>query len=260
MSNRGTDQGAASVKVQNREGRGQVLIVCEHASRYIPERYGDLGLQLDLLQSHIAWDPGALPVAQRLSAAFDAPLVSGGVSRLLFDCNRPPEAVDAIPERSEDHIIPGNIDLSEAERNDRVRTIHDPFEAALRQTLDGFSEPPLILTVHSFTPVYKGVSRQVEVGLVHDTDDRLARAMRDRAASHTGLKTALNDPYGPEDGVTHTLRRFALPNGSVNVMLEIRNDLIAETRTQTGMADMLTGWISAACVDLGRPIDTETSQ
>ena len=70
------------VTVTNRAGRGRVVLVCDHASNIIPERFDGLGLDEAARHSHIAWDPGALPVAQLLSRALDAPLIASGLSRL----------------------------------------------------------------------------------------------------------------------------------------------------------------------------------
>ncbi|SFT55573.1 N-formylglutamate amidohydrolase [Sedimentitalea nanhaiensis] len=248
-----------AVRVHNRGGRGGALIVCEHASRSIPGTYGNLGLTPELLRSHIAWDPGALPVAQHLSAAFDAPLVAGGLSRLLFDCNRPPEAPDAIPQSSENHPVPGNRELSETDRAARVQGIHDAFRDGLSEARARFSALPVLITVHSFTPVYLGVSRPVQIGLLHDTDDRLARAMLERAKAHTDLTVALNDPYGPRHGVTHTLRRYALPIGALNIMLEIRNDLIADAASQADIAALLARWIADATKSLNTPLTLQAN-
>lgn len=240
-----------AVAVHNRDGHGPALVVCEHASNRIPARYDGLGLPAGLLDSHIAWDPGALPVAQGISAALDAPLVAGGLSRLLFDCNRPPEAPDAIPARSEIHDIPGNCTLTPREREARIAGIHNPFRDALQSVLAGFAAPPVIVTVHSFTPVYRGVPRDVEIGLIHDSDERLTAAMMGCAGDHTDRRLRVNDPYGPQDGVTHSLRAHALPINAPNVMLEIRNDLIRDPRAQVAMASMLARWIADACTDLG---------
>ena len=244
------ERNETAVAVHNRDGRGPVVVVCEHASNALPAPFHELGLRSDLLDSHIAWDPGALAVAQGLSAALDAPFVAGKLSRLLFDCNRPAEASDAMPEQSEIHDIPGNRNLSATERADRVRHIHDPFRNALQGVLTGFPSPPVIITVHSFTPVYRGQARDVEIGLIHDRDDRLARAMMSIAKHHSDRIVRINDPYGPQDGVTHTLRAHALRINAINVMLEIRNDLIRDAAAQKAMAAMLTRWIAAACADL----------
>ncbi len=244
-----------AVEVINPGGGGGLILVCEHASNHIPDEYGGLGLTPAQQQAHIAWDPGALPVARELSRLFDAPLVAARQSRLLYDCNRPPEAPDAIPARSETHDIPGNRALDEVSRRGRIARIYQPFHETLASTIasagGGTGAGPAMITVHSFTPVFAGRHRDVEIGVLHDSDSRLADAMLGIAPQHTIRKVARNDPYGPEQGVTHTLRRHALPAGLVNVMIEIRNDLIATPDDQLAMAAMLHGWLAAAMTALG---------
>ena len=92
----------------------------------------------------------------------------------------------------------------------------------------------------------QGVSVPDQVSVIGYDDTRLADAMLDLAARHTELDVQRNEPYGPQDGVTHTLRRHAGPRGMLNVMLEIRNDLVATRDDCVAMADMLTGWIRDA--------------
>lgn len=85
-----------AVAVENADGDSGILLVCEHASATLPARYGDLGLATETLSSHIAWDPGALAVARFLSQKLDATLVFQRFSRLIYDCNRPPESLSLI--------------------------------------------------------------------------------------------------------------------------------------------------------------------
>jgi predicted N-formylglutamate amidohydrolase len=231
------------VDVTNVEGIGAFVIVCEHASNAVPPEYGDLGLHAAALQSHIAWDPGALGVARHLSELLDAPLLAQRFSRLLYDCNRPPEAPSAIPAVSEIYRIPGNEGLSAKARRERADRFYHPFKAALSQAIDDRPVPPAIVTIHSFTPIYEGVSRQVEIGILHDDDTRLADAVLAAACAGGGLVVRRNEPYGPQDGVTHTLREHALPRRLLNVMIEIRNDLIATAENQAAMAERLSGWL-----------------
>lgn len=230
----------------NADGTSSVVVVCEHASHHIPASFENLGLPQDALQSHAAWDPGAMPVATRLAEQLDAPLIASGVSRLVYDCNRPPDASDAMPARSEVIDVPGNSDLSQADRAARTIAYYQPFQSALKQAIDAVADP-IIVTVHSFTPVYHGVARAVEIGILHDSDTRLADAMLDIAPAHTKANVQRNAPYGPDHGVTHTLKEHAINAGHLNVMLEIRNDLITTADAQTAMADMLAGWIADAC-------------
>ena len=244
-----SDNSQSYARLLNTGGKSSVVLVCEHASSFIPDALDNLGVAEAFRQSHVAWDPGALAVAQRMAQNLDAKLVVSDVSRLVYDCNRPPEAPDAMPVRSEIVDVPGNVDLSDAARAERVATCYEPFRALLAHTV-AQTEQPVIVTVHSFTPIYHGKPRAVEIGVLHDADARLADAMLECASSHTTAQVERNAPYGPEHGVTHTLREHALPGGHLNVMLEIRNDLIATPAQQAAMGDMIAKWVKAALADL----------
>ncbi|TCU25478.1 putative N-formylglutamate amidohydrolase [Rhizobium azibense] len=232
------------VGIERPRGKSPLLVICEHASRALPEQLGDLGLSEEALNSHIAWDPGALAVARAISTALDATLVFQRFSRLIYDCNRPPESPGAMPETSEIYAIPGNRNLSAKERQARTEALYRPFHDAVRDLIkdrQARGQETVIVTVHSFTPVYNGKERAVELGILHDADSRLADRMLAAAADAPLYKTERNEPYGPEDGVTHTLILHGLSNGLRNVMIEVRNDLISEDVGQGVMADYLTG-------------------
>jgi predicted N-formylglutamate amidohydrolase len=233
------------VAVINPAGTGRVVLVCEHAANAIPPEFKELGLNEHALQSHIAWDLGALAVAKAMAARLDAPLVAQRVSRLVYDCNRSPNAPDAIPDISEYQKIPGNVGLSAADRLARTVRYYAPFCDALSACLEKRVSPVLI-TVHSFTPVYKGQRRDVEIGILHDRDSRLADEILKCAGRNSERKVMRNLPYGPEDGVTFTLVRHALPYGLLNVMIEIRNDLIADENGQQAMALRLSEYVTNA--------------
>ncbi len=241
--------GHAMVEVFNRRGAGPFVLACDHASNRIPAEFGTLGLPPALLQEHIAWDPGAREVAERMARLLDAPLVLPRVSRLVHDCNRPEGAAEATPVKSEIYEIPGNRDLTPEQRQDRGRRFYAPFHDTLREIIGDrldSGHPVILVTVHSFTPVYRGQARTLELGILHDEDARFADAMLGIAEQKADLAVSRNQPYGPEDGVTHTLRHQALPLGLLNVMLEIRNDLISDPPAQTRMADCLAGYLSEA--------------
>lgn len=243
------EAGLEVVTTENREARGPFLVVCEHASNRFPTAFGTLGLPAGAQTAHIAWDPGALGVARRLARLLDAPLVAAGVSRLVYDLNRPPHAPGAMAARSETYDIPGNAHLATAERVRRTETVYLPFHDALhgeiaRRMAEG--NPPAIVTIHSFTPLWFGTRRSVEFGVIHDADPAFARAVLAEAKARSGLDCRLNEPYSAEDGVTHTLRLHATPYGLANVMLEIRNDLIADPAAERAMADRLAPILAAA--------------
>lgn len=226
--------------------KGDFVFVCEHASAFIPASFHGLGLPAELQKAHIAWDPGALDVAKLMADRLESPLLAGEISRLVYDCNRPPEAKDAVPPKSEIFDIPGNCALSDAETQARADKVYYPFHNALEAHLSARAKPPVLVTIHSFTPTYKGEQREVEIGVLHDEDQRLADAILADTSLTERWKTQRNSPYGPEDGVTHTLKRHAEPDHLLNVMLEIRNDLLTTPEGCTAVADVLSDCLMTA--------------
>lgn len=224
----------------------EFLVVCEHASNRIPAALDNLGLSDEAAQSHIAWDPGALGVARALLRDLPAVLVEGAISRLVYDCNRPPEAASAVPECSEIYRIFGNTDLSPADRDRRVRAVYEPFSAAVAEQI-GLHRTTLklMVTVHSFTPVYDGNRRTVEIGVLHGMDDRFAKRMMQNQPGDGAYDIRLNEPYDASDGVAHTLDAQGARNALLNVMIEVRNDLIETPVQQEQMGAYLSRWIGA---------------
>lgn len=233
-----------AVQVENAAGSAPLCLVCEHASAAIPLSLGDLGLSETDRYSHAVWDIGAKKLAQRLSQVLDAPLVLGGLSRLVYDCNRPPERADAMPVRTEVIEIPGNRDISDAERKARVQEVYYAFHKSLDELIDSFAEPPTLVTVHSFTPSWHGKPRSIEIGLLHDENPSLARAMQQKSDGRFSVE--LNEPYSSVDGVTHMLARHGTSRGLQNVMIEVRNDLLATDDAINGIANSLDNMLVKA--------------
>jgi predicted N-formylglutamate amidohydrolase len=236
-----------SVRTTNRKGRSPIVLLCDHASNFIPEAFGTLGLARSELARHIAWDPGAAPVAQRMAAALDAVLIESRVSRLVIDCNRPLDAPDLIPALSETTAIPGNANLSAEQRAERIALAYEPFHAEI----DGIVSERLadgretrLVSIHSFTPVYKRVARPWHIGIIHDDDRRLAAPLIAALQALRGIAVGVNEPYSPADRVYHTLERHARSRGLPCAMIEIRNDEISATAGQRKWADLLTGIFS----------------
>ncbi|TCP40879.1 N-formylglutamate amidohydrolase [Rhodovulum marinum] len=246
------DGTGAAPLVENAAGRGRVVLLCDHASNAIPHEFEGLGLAPGDEESHAAWDPGALSLARSMARLLDAPLVAATVSRLVHDVNRPAASPEAMPVRTESIAIPGNVDLTEAQRAERARRYYDPFHATVEATLSAQPAEVALITVHSFTPIWHGVRRDVEIGILHDRDSRLADAMLALAAGRTSHRVARNEPYGPADGVTHTLNRHGDAKGRLNVMLEIRNDLIADDAGQARMGILLADIVNEALGRLGQ--------
>lgn len=235
-----------------RQGKGVVLI-CEHASPVIPAALADLGLPAAHRFSHAVYDIGAMDLARVMRDAMAAPLIAGATSRLVYDCNRPPDAPSAMPERSEVIDVPGNRALSEADRWARARAIYEPFGAAVADVIGAQRIVPAIVTIHTFSPLWHGEPRRAEIGLLHDDDPRLALAMAACAPLFTGLRTELNVPYAAADGVTHTLARFATRAGLPSVMIEVRNDLVDTPAKAACIGVQLAQMVSEGLLMIGHP-------
>ncbi len=191
-----------------------------------------------------------MAVATLLSDALDATLIAQKISRLVYDCNRPPESGQAVRAQSEVFHISGNTGLSAAQYAERTDYIYRPFQKAVAEAVKTRPQTVLV-TIHSFTPVYNGTPRAVEVGILHDTDRRLADAMLNAAVNNPKYNVQRNAPYGPEDGVTHTLQEHAVAHGHLNVMIEVRNDLLADSAGIEAIATWLHTLLSAALADSG---------
>mgnify|MGYP001054052591 CR=1 FL=1 len=239
--------------VLNPHGTAPAVLVCEHASRFIPKSLNNLGLDPKADRSHVAWDIGALDLATALSDALNAPLVASRISRLVYDCNRPPESPGAVPAQSERFAVPGNTGLSDQQKAARADQVYFPFRTLLAQVLDTHPVAPVLITIHSFTPTYHGKNRPVELGVLHDNDDRMAQALLHEAQGRTNLIAALNQPYSAIDGVTHTLRDQAGPRGLANVMIEVRNDLIDHPDGVTRIAGQLGPILKQLVGQFARP-------
>lgn len=231
----------AAVTVLNPDGSSPYVLLCEHASRVIPARYRGLGLSSGELEAHIAWDIGAKAMALDMAEALDAPLVMAGFSRLLIDLNRPLDAASSIPAVSETTAIPGNVDLSAAEREYRIRTYFEPFQRAVGTLLDRRAEkrqPTAVIGVHSFTPVYKGFRRPWASGILCSHSLAFGTALV-RALDRPDEPSAVNEPYVIDREEDYTVPVHGEARGLPAVLIEIRQDLVADDRGARVWAERL---------------------
>jgi predicted N-formylglutamate amidohydrolase len=226
------------------DGDGRFVFVCEHASNRLPKSLGMLGLSPADLERHIAWDPGAAEIATGLAARFRGGLVMQRYSRLAIDCNRDPALPDAIATVSETTMIPGNANLSEAARRERIAGLWQPFHEALTDLLDkraAAGRATALVTVHSFTPVYRGVARPWHAGIISTDERSLAEAVLTGLRQEEGLVVGDNQPYSAKDNVDYTIRRHGHDRGLPHVMIEVRNDLLREAGDVAAWTTRLAG-------------------
>jgi predicted N-formylglutamate amidohydrolase len=230
------------VHIERAASTSPFVFACDHAGRRVPRVLGDLGLAREHFARHIAYDIGIEPVARRLAAAFDAPLVAQRYSRLVIDCNRPTHVPTSIPTISDATPIPGNQDISQVEREARIADLFRPYH----DTLEGILEvraragvPTILIAMHSFTPVFNGARRPWRLGLLYDRDARLAssmlRILNDDAAPYIGDKL----PYAVSEETDYTLPVHGERRGILHAGLEIRQDEIGEPAGQAAWSTWL---------------------
>ena len=226
----------APVLEARRGGSAPFVIVVDHASARIPKRLGSLGLSPRDLERHIAWDIGALAVAQGVAAALDASLVAQNYSRLVIDCNRHPAVSTSIPAVSESTGIAGNVGLSAEEATARRREIFAPYHdhlSALLNEREHRGEQTALVAQHSMTDVFKGAHREMHAAILYNRERRFARHVLEALRQERGLLIAENRPYALSDATDYTVPHHAEARGLPCVEIEIRQDLI---RSEAGQA------------------------
>lgn len=222
------------------------LITCDHASNRLPPQYGDLGLPADQLERHIAYDIGARAVTRRLAELLGAPAILSCFSRLLIDPNRGSDDPTLLMRLSDGAVVPGNARADEAEKAFRLRTYHEPYHQAIKAAIDGAvaaGHPPALVSIHSFTPLWRGIRRPWQIGMLWDIDPRLPVPMIELFREDTLLTVGDNEPYsGRLKG--DAMYRHGTQRGLANALVELRQDLIAEPPGQAEwagrIADVLT--------------------
>lgn len=230
------------------------FLTCDHAGHLLPRSLGDLGLSAPDRQRHIAWDIGALGVTRELSRLLDAELVAQCYSRLVIDCNRPRDSAELCAERSEATEVPGNRALGAAEREARLREIYTPYHDTIRARLDARAaegRDTIYVAVHSFTPVYLGRARAWQIGVLSaDGDRRLATPVLDFLRTHGDFCVGDNEPYRIDDK-DQGIPAHALARGLLNVLFEVRQDLITQDSAQRAWGQRLAACLKHARLMLG---------
>ncbi|HEU0083641.1 MAG TPA: N-formylglutamate amidohydrolase [Bradyrhizobium sp.] len=228
---------------ENTDGRSPFLLTCDHYGRLIPRALGDLGVATSELERHIAWDIGIAGVAEGLSKRLDAHLIAQRYSRLVIDCNRPPCVASSIPVLSEATAVPGNEGLTRAAAETRRKAIFDPYHRrianVIKRRLRGH-RPTVLVSLHSFTPVYAGVARPWHVGTLYHRDTHLAPLLLQLFRAEGDLVVGDNQPYAVSDATDYTIPVHGEARGLMNSGIEIRQDLIADVSGQAQWAERLT--------------------
>lgn len=232
----------APVREVNADGRSPFFLTCDHYGRLVPRVLGDLGLPESELKRHIGWDIGIAGVAESLSQQLDAHLVVQRYSRLVIDCNRPPHVASSIPLISEATAIPGNEGLSREAAAARRTEIFDPYHRRIDEIIDArraAAMPTVLVSLHSFTPVYAGIARPWHIGTLYQRDTHLPPLLLKSLRAEGDLVVGDNEPYAVGDDTDYTIPVHAEARGLINTGIEIRQDLISDPAGEQSWADRL---------------------
>ncbi len=238
-----------AVEVVRARGSSPFFIICDHASKRIPDALNGLGLPDHEVDRHIGWDIGAAAVAHQLSQAFDATLVLQGYSRLVIDCNRHPHVETSIPKISEATAVPGNADLSAEAAAQRMQKIFTPYHSMISALLDerkSAQKRSVVVAVHSFTPVYHDVARPWQIGIQYNRDPGLSHCMISELSRDETLCVGDNQPYSVSDETDYSIPVHAEGRGLPHILIELRHDLIDEEAGQAFWAQRLIESLPAA--------------
>jgi predicted N-formylglutamate amidohydrolase len=220
------------------------LIICDHASNAIPPGYGTLGLPSEALGRHIAYDIGAAEVTRALAAQLGAPAVLSTYSRLLIDPNRGLNDPTLVMRYSDGAIVPGNAYIDAAEIARRSARFWAPYRQEVAATVDAMmatGEPPALISIHSFTPVLRSLARPWKIGVLWDRDGRIPKPLIDALTGEADLRADEVGDNEPYDGALagDTIDEIATSRGLANALIEIRQDLIAETNNAVAWAERI---------------------
>lgn len=241
-------------RVLREAGTSDFVFTADHAGKRIPRSLGNLGVAAPDLERHIAWDIGIAGVTEHLSAALDATAVLQTYSRLVIDCNRDPSWPSAMPVLSEYTEIPGNQDLSASDRAARTNEIFRPYHDRIASLIDArvaAGRPTILVAMHSFTPVFKGEPRKIEVGVLYFRRTRLAEIMLDLLRQEPDLTVGENAPYALTENSDYSIPFHAERRGLEHVEIEIRQDLITTSEGQAAWANRFARLFTAALPVLG---------
>jgi len=227
---------------QNAGSRSPFLLTSDHFGRLIPNRLGNLGLPASELGRHIAFDIGIAGVAKRLSSLLGAHLIAQHYSRLVIDCNRPPDVASSIPPSSDGTAIPGNAGLAREAAETRRREIFDPYHRHITAVIDRRlreAVPTVLVALHSFTPVYDGIARPWHIGTLYHRDTTLPPLLLSALRAEGDLVVGDNEPYAVSDTTDYTIPVHGEARGLINTGIEIRQDLIADEAGQQQWAERL---------------------
>lgn len=220
------EESAPPFEVRAGSPAASVFITCEHAGARLPDGYDWHAADRRLVGTHWAYDLGAAELAHELADAVFAPALLARFSRLLVDLNRAEHEETLFRPRAEGAPVELNRGLCDAERERRLARYYRPYHAALDANL-GAHDAGVVFSVHSFTPLYEGSPRAMELGVLFDLEDELGERLAWHL-SNAGFVTVINEPYSGKAGLIYAADRHARAHGRRALEIEVRQDLAVD--------------------------------
>ncbi len=217
-----------------------IFLTCEHASEILPAPWQWSESDRRLVGTHWAYDLGAREVTLELADALDASAVLSRFTRLLIDPNRAESNADLLRRFAEGAAVELNHEVTSDERTRRLVSYYRPFHAAVERELSSV-RAPILLSVHTFTPVYEGHIRQVELGVLFNREESTAHALGE-ALSKRFDGVAYNEPWSGLDGLIYSAERHADRHGRCALELEVRQDRAQDPVYRAELVKVLTDY------------------
>jgi predicted N-formylglutamate amidohydrolase len=218
-------------------GRGPAVLTADHAGLDLPAPWAWPAADRWLVGTHWSFDLGVEDLATELQQATGWPAVLSRFTRLLADPNRPLDHPDLFRTTAEGRPIHLNAGLSDVERQRRIDRLWQPYHDAVDRTVAA-APGAAVVSLHSFTPVYEGRRRALELGVLFDEDEDLARSLG-TGLSESGWTVALNEPYSGKEGLMYGAQRPARAHGRPAVEVEVRQDLLLDPDTRARLVEDL---------------------
>ena len=218
------------------------LLVCDHASNRVPAKFHNFGVSAEVMLTHCAIDIGAGEVTRLLSRSLGLPAVLAGYSRLVVDCNRRLDDPTAFPASIDGVEVPGNYNLTHADRQARADALYWAYHHAVRDqlgVLESMAKAPALIAIHSFVPIRGGQRRPWDIGVLWDKDPRMPRALIEGLRKIPDLVVGDNEPYSGKHIHDFTIDHHAEAEGLPHVSVEIRQDLIETQEGAEHLAEIL---------------------
>jgi len=237
-------------EILNEGAAEDIILICDHASNYVPPEYKNLGLEPEQLNQHIGWDIGAADITRRISRTVNASAIICNTSRLVIDTNRSPDDQECIPKVSDNIIIPGNQNLKRSDYIARTTKYFWPYHNAISNVISNYTKRskhlksiPMIFSIHTFTPIILSqnkTKRPWHAGVLWNRDPRVSEPLIQLLKDHSdNLVIGDNEPYSGKN-FYYSLDLHAGNVGLPHCAIEVRQDLVTKPGDTIYWADLIS--------------------